>query len=79
MVAERQKAINVVNDGMRTLPMDEVIAIRDYNMTLVNKQRKLTSGSRKQEALEALMKHKGSVELPEDRKADKDAYLRSKV
>ena len=36
MVAERQKAVNVVNNGLKTLPMDKVFAIRDFVITMTD-------------------------------------------
>ena len=38
MVAERQEAINIVNDGLQTLPIDKVLAIRDYVTTLTQEK-----------------------------------------
>ncbi len=38
MVVERQEAINIINNGIQTLPMDKVIAIRDYVTTLTQER-----------------------------------------
>lgn len=38
MVAERQQAINIVNNGMQTLPMEKVLAIRDFVITLTQEK-----------------------------------------
>ena len=38
MVAERQEAIKIVNDGMQTLPMEKVFAIRDFVVTLTQEK-----------------------------------------
>ena len=36
MVAERESAISIVTDGMRTLPLEQVISIRDYVVMLTS-------------------------------------------
>ena len=86
MVAERQQAINIVNNEMQTLPMEKVFAIRDFVITMTKEKAQKTSKyeyapksvEEKQKAFEGLMEFCGSVELPEDRDADKEEYLRSK-
>ena len=86
MVAERQKAIKIVNDGMQTLPMEKVFAVRDFVVTITKERAQKPpeyeyapkSVEEKQKAYEGLMEFCGSVELPEDRDAAKEEYLRSK-
>ena len=38
MVAERQEAIDIVNNGLQTLPMDKVLAIRDFVTSLTQEK-----------------------------------------
>ena len=38
MLAERQEAINIVNNGMQTLPIEKVFAVRDFVITLTQEK-----------------------------------------
>ena len=86
MVAERQKAINIVNNEMQTLPMEKVFAIRDFVITITNEKVQKPSKyeyspksvEEKQKAFEGLMEFCGSIDPPENFEVDKEEYLRSK-